>query len=151
LFLAEGASGAGAGAIFAMSAAPGRHKLRLVEDTDLSPLDLALAPNGNIVTSSEVPFGAQDAATSVREYDPRTGKLVRVFRPDRSVHFQQPRGLRFGPDGRLFCVTRDEIVVFDFESARRLGAVVRFDRLHGQALEFFPRTRPIASGVDANC
>jgi DNA-binding beta-propeller fold protein YncE len=139
LFLAEGASGAGAGAIFAMSAAPGRHKVRLVEDRDLSPLDLAVAPNGNIVASSEIPFGTEDAVTSVREYDPRTGKLVRVFRPDRSVHFQRPRGLRFGPDGRLFCVTRDEIVVFDFESARMFGALVRFDRLHGQAIEFFPR------------
>jgi hypothetical protein len=38
------------------------------------------------------------------------------------------------------CVTRDEIVVFDFESARMLGAVVRFDRLHGQAIEFLPCT-----------
>jgi DNA-binding beta-propeller fold protein YncE len=140
LFLAEGASGAGAGAIFAMSAAPGHHEVRLVEDRDLSPLDLAVAPNGNIVTSSEVPFGAEDAVTSVREYDPRTGKLVRVFRPDGSVHFQRPRGLRFSPDGRLFCVTRDEVVVFDFESAKMLGAVVRLDRLHGQAIEFFPRT-----------
>jgi DNA-binding beta-propeller fold protein YncE len=140
LFLAEGASGAGAGAIFAVSAAPGHHKVRLVEDHDLSPLDLAIAPNGNIVTSSEVPFGAEDAVTSVREYDPRTGKLVRVFRPDGSVHFQRPRGLRFSPDGRLFCVARDEVVVFDFESARMLGAVVRLDRLHGQAIEFFPRT-----------
>jgi hypothetical protein len=36
-------------------------------------------------------------------------------------------------------VTRDEVVVFDFESARMLGAVVRLDRLHGQAIEFFPR------------
>jgi sugar lactone lactonase YvrE len=140
LFLAEGASGAGAGAIFAMSAAPGHHKVRLVEDEDLSPLDLAVAPNGNIVTSSEVPFGAEDAVTSVREYDPRTGQLVRVFRPDGSVHFRRPRGLRFSPDGRLFCVARDEVVAFDFESARMLGAVVRLDRLHGQAIEFFPRT-----------
>jgi hypothetical protein len=48
-------------------------------------------------------------------------------------------------------VTRDEIVAFDFESARMRGAVVRFDRLHGQALEFVPLTRPIASGVEVNC
>ncbi len=79
LFLAEGASGAGAGAIFAMSAALGHPKVRLVEDKDLSPLDLAVAPNGNIVTSSEVPFGAEDAVTSVREYDPRTGSWSAFF------------------------------------------------------------------------
>ena len=31
---------------------------RLVADPELSPLDLAIAPNGNIVVSSERPFGA---------------------------------------------------------------------------------------------
>ena len=29
-----------------------------VRDPELSPLDLAIAPNGNIVVSSEHPFGA---------------------------------------------------------------------------------------------
>jgi DNA-binding beta-propeller fold protein YncE len=141
LFLAAGAtgsSGVAAGVILAISPAPERRKTRLVEDADLSPLDLTLAPNGNIVTSSEVPFGLEDAVTSVREYDFRTGKVVRVFRPDGSVRFRRPRGLRFAPDGRLFCVSRDEVVAFDFESTKMLGAVVRFDQLHGQALELFP-------------
>jgi DNA-binding beta-propeller fold protein YncE len=143
LFLAAGAtgsSGVAAGVIFAISPAPERRKTPLVEDADLSPLDLTLAPNGNIVTSSEVPFGSEDATTGVREYDARTGKLVRVFRPDGSVRFRRPRGLRFAPDGRLLCVSRDEVVAFDFESTKVLGAVVRFERLHGQALEFFPRS-----------
>ena len=31
---------------------------RLVTDPELSPLDLKLAPNGNIVVASEWPFGA---------------------------------------------------------------------------------------------
>jgi hypothetical protein len=35
-------------------------------------------------------------------------------------------------------VTRDEVVMFDFESTKMLGAAVRIDELHGQALEFFP-------------
>ena len=142
LFLAAGAtgsSGAGAGVIFAISAGPERRMTRLVEDTELSPLDLTLAPNGNIVTSSEVPFGSEDAVTSVREYDARTGKLVRVFRADGSVRYRKPRGLRFAPDGRLFSVSRDEVVAFDFDSTKMLGAVVRLDQLHGQAIEFFPR------------
>jgi hypothetical protein len=34
---------------------------RLVTDPKLSPLDLKLAPNGNIVVASEWPFGAADA------------------------------------------------------------------------------------------
>jgi hypothetical protein len=42
---------------------------RLVTDPELSPLDLKLAPNGNIVVASEWPFGAPDAVASVREYD----------------------------------------------------------------------------------
>jgi DNA-binding beta-propeller fold protein YncE len=141
LFLAAGATGSAgvvAGVIFAISPAPELRMTRLVEDAELSPLDLTVAPNGNIVTSSEVPFGSPDAVTSAREYDAHTGKLVRVFRPDGAVRFRRPRGLRFAPDGRLFCVTRDEVVVFDFESTKMLGAVVRFDELHGQALEFFP-------------
>jgi len=39
---------------------------RLVSDPELGPLDLAIAPNGNIVVSSEHPFGLTDAITSVR-------------------------------------------------------------------------------------
>jgi hypothetical protein len=35
-------------------------------------------------------------------------------------------------------VARDEIVAFDFAGGRCIGAVVRYPRLHGQALEFFP-------------
>jgi hypothetical protein len=57
--------------------------VRLVADPELSPLDLAIAPNGNIVVSSERPFGAEDAVTTVREYDARDGHLVRVFSPKR--------------------------------------------------------------------
>jgi DNA-binding beta-propeller fold protein YncE len=142
VFLAGGATGSssvGAGVIFAISGGPEFRSVRLVEDKQLSPLDLTLAPNGNIVTSSEVPFGSEDAATGVREYDGRTGSLVRIFRPNGSVRFRQPRGLRFAPDGRLLCVARDEVVAFDFDSTKMLGAVIRADRLHGQALEFFPR------------
>src|SRR6202041_1169972 len=49
---------------------------------------------GHIVVASEYPFGASDALTSVREYDPTTGQLLRVFVPDRSLKFRRPRGLR---------------------------------------------------------
>jgi hypothetical protein len=52
--------------------------------------------------------------------------------------FGKPRGLRFGPDGILYCAGRDEVVAFDFASGKCLGAVVRLTRLNGQAVTFFP-------------
>ena len=107
---------------------------RLVTDPKLSPLDLKLAPNGNIVVASEWPFGAPDAVPSVREYDPLTGQLVRVFAPERSVGFRRPRGLRFGPDGRLYCVGKDHVVAFDFRTGSFAGPAVHLERLNGQAL-----------------
>jgi hypothetical protein len=111
---------------------------RLVSDPELSPLDLAVAPNGNIVASSEYPFGAADAVTSVREYSAADGRLIRFFLADGSSEFRKPRGLRFGPDGTLYCVARDQVMAFDFASGRCLGAVVRFPRLNGQAVALFP-------------
>jgi hypothetical protein len=116
----------------------GTRPSRFVTDPQLSPLDLAIAPNGNIVVSSERPFGAPDAVTTVREYDAADGHLVRVFSPGGSVEFHKPRGLRFGPDGYLYCVAQDEVVAFDFASGECLAAIVRMPRLNGQALAFFP-------------
>ncbi len=110
---------------------------RLVDDPQLSPLDLTLAPNGNVVVSSEWPFGADDASTSVREYDGTSGRLVRIFKPDGSARFRNPRGLRFGPDGNLYCVARDEVVGFDFGTGSYAGAIVRLSGLFGQAVEFW--------------
>jgi hypothetical protein len=110
----------------------------LVTDPELSPLDLAIAPNGNIVASSEHPFGAADAVTSVREYDAMDGHLVRVFSPGGKAEFRKPRGLRFAPNGYFYCVARDEVVAFEFASGECLGVVARLPGLNGQALAFFP-------------
>lgn len=109
----------------------------LVDDLQLSPLDLTIAPNGNIVVSSEWPFGAKDAISSVREYDSASGRIIRIFAPDASVRFCNPRGLRFGPDGNLYCVARDEVVGFDFDTGECAGLRISHTRLFGQALEFF--------------
>ena len=141
LFLASGigSSGEGDDAILVFAPAERARPNRLVEhDPDLSPLDLIVAPNGNVVVSSEHPFGVPDAVTTVREYHPESGRLVRVFSAKGLAAFQKPRGLRFGPDGNLYCVAQDEVVAFDFTSGRCLGAVVRFPRLYGQALILFP-------------
>jgi DNA-binding beta-propeller fold protein YncE len=140
LFLASGIgpNGDGDNAIVAITPGDRTPPSRLVSDPDFSPLDLAIAPNGNIVVSSEYPFGAADALTSVREYDTVDGHLVRVFSPAEMAEFRKPRGLRFGPDGYLYCVAQDEVVAFDFTKGACLGTTVKFQRLNGQALEFFP-------------
>ncbi|SHK40140.1 hypothetical protein SAMN05444159_3167 [Bradyrhizobium lablabi] len=109
-----------------------------VRDPELSPLDLTIAPSGNIVVSSEHPFGAANAVTTIREYDHADGRLARVLVPKYGVRFRKPRGLRFGPHARLYCVAQDEVVAFDFETGDCLGAVARLPRLNGQAVIFFP-------------
>jgi DNA-binding beta-propeller fold protein YncE len=136
LYLASGVgpSGEGDNTIVVFDRDGALHARRLVTDRELSPLDLTFAPNGHIVVASEYPFGASDAVTSVREYDPTTGQLLRVFVPDRSLKFRRPRGLRFGADGRLYCVGEDHVVAFDFSAGSFLGPVVELPRLNGQAL-----------------
>ena len=140
LYLASGVgpSGQGDNTIAVFDRSGSLRTPRLVTDPELSPLDLKLAPNGNIVVASEWPFGAPDAVTSVREYDPTTGQLVRVFAPERSVGFRRPRGLRFGPGGRLYCVGEDHVVAFDFRTGSFAGPVVHLARLNGQALVLVP-------------
>lgn len=140
LYLASGIGPNGEGDNSIVAFASGEHTrpTRLVTDPELSPLDLAIAPSGNIVVSSERPFGAPDAVTTVREYDAGDGHLVRVFSPAGSIEFRKPRGLRFASDGTLYCVAQDEVVAFDFVTGDCLGAMVRFPRLYGQALAFFP-------------
>jgi DNA-binding beta-propeller fold protein YncE len=107
---------------------------RLVSDPELSPLDLAIAPGGNLVVSSEWPFGSPGAVATIREYDPSTGRLVRVLAPDPAVKFTRPRGLRFGPGGQLYCVGQGHVVVFDFPTGRFLGVIAELRRLNGQAV-----------------
>jgi DNA-binding beta-propeller fold protein YncE len=136
LYLASGIgpSGEGDNTILVFDPDAPAQPRRLVTDPELSPLDLTVAPNGHIVVASESPFRAPDAVVTVREYDPASGELVRVFAPDRSVNFRQPRGLRLGPDGYLYCVGEAHVIAFDFSTGDFLGPVLRLPRLHGQAL-----------------
>jgi DNA-binding beta-propeller fold protein YncE len=139
LFLASGIGPNGTGDDTIVAIAPGGRVAapRFVEDPELSPLDLLIAPNGNILVTSEHPFGASGALTTIREYNADDGHLLRVFSPDGRAEFRRPRGLRFAPDGNLYCVAQDEVVGFDFVSGACLGSIVRLPRLNGQALAFF--------------
>jgi hypothetical protein len=139
LFLASGVGPGGEGdnTILAFGSNRLMRQSWKVRDAELSPLDLAIAPNGNIVVSSEHPFGTANAVTTIREYDHTDGRLVRVLVPTRGLQFQKPRGLRF-EHGRLYCVAQDEVVAFDFETGECLGPVVTLPGLNGQALIFFP-------------
>ncbi len=107
---------------------------RLVADPELSPLDLMIAPSGNLVVSSEFPFGSASASPTIREYDPATGRLVRVLAPDSAVNFARPRGLRFSPEGQLYWVGRDHVVAFDYSTGKFLGVMAELRRLNGQAV-----------------
>ena len=140
LFLASGIGPGGEGDNTILAFDSDRRMLPTwsVRDPELSPLDLAIAPSGNIVVSSEHPFGSANAVTTIREYDCADGRLVRVLVPNDGVRFQKPRGLRFGPHGRLYCVAQDEVVAFDFETGNCLGAVATLPGLNGQAVILFP-------------
>jgi hypothetical protein len=140
LFLASGIgpNGEGSNSIEAFALGEAVRHCPLVRDPELSPLDLLLGPNGNILASSEYPFGSPDASTTVREYDPLRGTLVRVLLPGNGVRFRKPRGLRVGREGHLYAVAEDEIVCFDLSTGKCLGALVQWPRLNGQAIEFIP-------------
>jgi hypothetical protein len=137
LYLASGVGPSGKGvAVFDRGGV--LRNARLVSDTELSPLDLSTAPNGNIVVSSEFPFALPDAEVTIREYDPSTGRLIRIFTPNEAIGFSKPRGLRFGSDDHLYCVGRDHVVVFDFSTGRFLDVAVSLSRLNGQAIVILP-------------
>jgi hypothetical protein len=138
LYLASGVapSGEGENTVAVFDQGRALRTPRLVDDPELSPLDLTVAPNGNILVASEWPFGAPDATATVREYDPASGGLVRIFAPDAAVGFAKPRGLRLEPDGRLYCVGKDHVIAFDFSTGAYLGVTTRLTRLNGQALVF---------------
>ena len=110
----------------------------LIDDPELSPLDVLRSVDETILVASEHPFGAPDAVTTIREYDMCRGSLIRVFSPDKDISFRKPRGMRFGPDGTLYCVTEETVVSFDLHSGKCLGTVLHHPRLNGQALEFVP-------------
>jgi hypothetical protein len=139
-YLSSGIGPSGQGentiAVFSHDGAP--IEAHLIKDPELSPLDMTVAPNGNLVVNSEWPFGAPRAQATVREYDAENGWLVRVLSPDPSVGFAKPRGLRRTSDDRLYCVGRDHVVAYEFSTGRFLGAVAELEGINGQAVVVLP-------------
>jgi DNA-binding beta-propeller fold protein YncE len=140
LYLASGTgpSGAGENTIAVFGQGRALRTPRLVDDPELSPLDLIVAPSGNIVVSSAWPYGSPCATATLREYDPATGRLVRVLAADPAVGFARPRGLRFGSGGRLYCAGQDHVVAFAFDTGSFTGVVAHLTGLNGQALVLTP-------------
>jgi DNA-binding beta-propeller fold protein YncE len=140
LYLSSGIGPAGQGdnTVAVFGADGGLRNARLVTDPELSPLDLTIAPGGNLVISSEWPFGSPSATATIREYDPYAGTLLRVLSPDPALRFTRPRGLRFGPDGHLYCVGQNHVVAFDFGTGEFLGVIAELPRLNGQAVLLVP-------------
>jgi hypothetical protein len=119
-------------AVFSQHGAP--IETHLINDPEFSPLDMTVAPDGNLVVNSEWPFGDSRAHVTVREYDPGDGRLLRVLSPDPSVGFARPRGLRLTSDGRLYCVGKDHIVAYEYSTGSFLGVVAELEGLNGQAV-----------------
>jgi hypothetical protein len=133
-----GPSGVGDNSIAVFSQDGTRIESHLVDDPELSPLDMTVAPNGNLVVNSEWPFGDPRAHVTVREYDPLSGRLIRVLAPAQVVDFTKPRGLRLTPDDRLYCVGKDHVVAYEFATGRFLGVVAELPGLNGQAIVVLP-------------
>ena len=86
-------------------------------------------------------FGVEDK--SARQALARTAAegWLAAERAGRQVRWSlTPPGQRLLSAGaqRIYAVGRDEVVAFDIAAGRCLGAVVRYPRLNGQALVFFP-------------
>jgi hypothetical protein len=71
----------------------------------------SVAPNGHSQEATMLPFGAMVTSRAL------------------SCESSTRRG--------LYCVARDEVASFDFETGEYVGAIVNFSDLFGQALEFF--------------
>jgi hypothetical protein len=133
-----GPSGEGENTVAVFSHGGALIEPRLITDPEFSPLDMTVAPSGNLVVNSEWPFGALGAQVTVREYEPENGRLVRVLAPDPSVGFARPRGLRLAADGRLYCVGKDHVVAYDFSTGRFLGVAAELHGINGQAVILLP-------------
>jgi len=115
-----------------------------VRDDELSPLDLEVGPNGNVLASSEFPFGDPRAIATVREYDKASGHLLRVFDAGANAYGERitrmPRGITFGPDGGLYSAGADNVVRYNFATGRFDRVILESHDILIQSIIFIPKS-----------
>lgn len=116
-----------------------------VVDADLSPTDTDVAPSGNLLSHSEFPFKDPKAIATVREYDWKTGRLVRVFdagSDETGQHIEKrPRGITVGPDGMLYASSQDHVVRFNLETGKFDKIIFSSPGINAQSIIFVPRMK----------
>jgi hypothetical protein len=111
-----------------------------VDDPLLDPLDLA-AHDGNLYVTSEFPFGADNAAVSLRCYDAKSGAPAGVWSADNTPvfgHMQKPRGMTFNSDGTLLICAQNCVLAVDVATVGNARIVAEDKRLAGQSLALGP-------------
>jgi hypothetical protein len=107
-----------------------------VDDPLLDPLDVALR-GSDIYVTSEFPFGASDAATTLRRYSVQTGVLNGAWPLQDIPKFgsiRKPRGIAFDDDGTLLICAQNCVAAVDVGQSDGVTIVAADDRLAGQSL-----------------
>jgi hypothetical protein len=107
-----------------------------VDDPLLDPLDLAVHDDYIYVTS-EAPFGAGDAAVSLRRYSARNGAFAGAWSRENTSAFdkvRKPRGMTFANDGTLVLCAQNCVLAVDVTTFGKAWLVAEDDRLAGQSL-----------------
>ena len=120
-----------------------------VEDPALDPLDVGLY-NEQLYVTSEFPFGAGDATTSLRRYDARTGALTGVWSAENVPAFKElrkPRGIAFSENGALVLCAQNCVLAIDVEKFDTAVVLATDDLLAGQSLALAPGFDPWYSPV----
>lgn len=107
-----------------------------VDDPLLDPLDVALR-GGDLYVTSEFPFGASDAATTLRSYSVQTGVLNGTWPLQDIPKFgsvRKPRGIAFDEDGTLLICAQNCVAAVDIGTSDGVTIVAADDRLAGQSL-----------------
>jgi streptogramin lyase len=94
----------------------------------------AFAKAGAVAFCTEDKTSPAPTQATLREYDPDSGKLVRVF--TLPAEFRKPRGIRFDRDNRLYCAGADHVARFDFSTEHFLDFRFQLKRLNGRSIGF---------------
>jgi hypothetical protein len=85
-------------------------------DTGIDCGTFAFGPDGNLYAAI---WGLQNVVC----YDGRTGQQLKEFVPQDVQRLRDPRGMAFGPDGKLHVVTAKSLLIYDGSGGRLLREV----------------------------